>query len=75
MAVVEIALAKVGLMTVPEVAEELGRSVRGVQKLIQAGRLPVVAAGAGRRVVYLVRAADVKRFVPPALGRPAAGTP
>jgi excisionase family DNA binding protein len=71
--VVEIPLAKVGLMTVVEAAGRLGRSARGVQKLILDGHLPAVVAGAGRRAVYLVRESDVKAFTPPPMGRPPKG--
>lgn len=71
----EIPLSRVGLLTVPETAEQLGRSIRGVQKLIADGRIPVVIAGTGRRIVYLIRAVDVKKFTPPPRGRPVSQPP
>jgi hypothetical protein len=71
--VVEIPLAKVGLMTVEDAAAYIGRSVRGVQKFIAGGLLPAVVAGAGKsghRKVYLLRKVDLDGFTPPLMGRP-----
>lgn len=73
MAVVEIPLAKLGLLAVPDAAARLGRSVRGVQKLIQGGRLPAVVVSGGKRAVYLIRLSDLAAFTPPTRGRPPGG--
>ncbi|WP_439622334.1 helix-turn-helix domain-containing protein [Gemmata sp.] len=66
----EIALKDVGLLSVADAAAELGAAPRTVQKWIADGLLPVVVAGGGMRTVYLLRAADVKGFTPPPMGRP-----
>jgi hypothetical protein len=45
-------------------------TVRSVQRWIEAGLIPVLAAGPPGRRVYLLREADVKVFNPPPMGRP-----
>lgn len=70
MAMREVPLADVGLLSVAEAAARLDVAERTVQKWIQDGLLPVVVAGGGMRTVHLVRLADVKAFEPPPRGRP-----
>lgn len=62
MAIVEVPLSAVGLLTLAEVAERLECSLSAVQKWTAAGRLPVVVAGTGSRRTYLVREKDLKGF-------------
>jgi predicted site-specific integrase-resolvase len=65
-----IPLAKFGLMTVEDAAAHHGCSVRAVQKWIGDGLLSVVVIGGGKRVIHLLRTADVKAFAKPTRGRP-----
>ncbi|MFO0806015.1 MAG: helix-turn-helix domain-containing protein [Gemmataceae bacterium] len=70
MAIVEVPLSAVGLLTLAEVAERLECSLSAVQKWAAAGLLPVVVAGSGSRRTYLVREKDLKGFTRPTMGRP-----
>jgi len=65
-----IPLKEFGLVEVADAAAMHGRSVRSVQNWIVAGQIPAVVVGQGKSVVYLLRLADVKKFTPPARGRP-----
>lgn len=64
-----IPLSKSGLVEVEEAAKRLKAAARTVQKWIADGLLPVHSVGGG--MVYLIREADLKKFVRPKMGRPA----
>jgi excisionase family DNA binding protein len=68
---VEIPLSELGLMTVAEACAAKGWSARAVQKWVQSGLLPAAVVGPGR-TTFLLRKADVEKFVPPPRGRPRA---
>ena len=70
MAVREISLAAVGLLTVADAAAKLKVSQRTIYTCIQDGRLPAVTVGSTGRKAYLIRAADLKRLATPKRGRP-----
>jgi len=70
MAVRQISLAAVGLLTVADLATELKVSQRTIYTWIQDGRLPVVTVGTTGRKAYLIRAADLKVLSKPKRGRP-----
>jgi len=66
MAVREIPLSKLGLMTVADGAKRIGYAQRTLQRWIQDGRILVVVVGpTGRRSQYLLRKADLDKFIPP----------
>jgi hypothetical protein len=74
MPVVQIPLADSGLLSVEAVAARHGCTPRAVQRWVADGLLPAHVIGSGNRTVYLIRARDLKRFAPPARGRPATPT-
>jgi hypothetical protein len=65
----EIPAAEFGLVDVADAAAKHRVTVRSVQRWIEAGLIPVLAAGPKGRRVYLLRESDVKAFNPPPMGR------
>jgi hypothetical protein len=64
----EIPLSDFGLETVADAASRRGWTVRTVQNWIALGLIAAVRAGTGQRAVFLLRTADVDKFVPPLRG-------
>lgn len=71
MPVTRIPLSDLGLLSVDDAAARVGRNRSVVGHWIRTGRLPVVEAGSGNRLVYLIRAADLDAMIEPTRGRPA----
>jgi excisionase family DNA binding protein len=53
-----------------EAAKLLGRTPRRILQFIADGTLPAITVGSGRRVVHIVKRADVKKIVLAPKGRP-----
>jgi hypothetical protein len=66
----EIPLSDVGLISVDDAAARRKVNERTIRLWIQAGLLPVIVVGAGKRATYLLRAADVTAFTAPRRGAP-----
>jgi excisionase family DNA binding protein len=60
-------------ITTQEAAELLGVTVRRIQAMITAGRLPAERVGTGRRSVFLIARADLKLVKNRKPGRPKGG--
>lgn len=69
MAVREIPLSSLDLLTAQEVATRFSKSVEAVHRWAQNGDIPVVVTGTGRHRVYLFRVADVDAFTLPKRGK------
>lgn len=64
-------LAEFGLLSVEAAAARRKWKLPTLQRWIQEGKIPVVAAGSGRnRTVYLMAVEDVDAFQEPPMGRP-----
>lgn len=70
MPVIEIPHATLGLLSVGDAAALRGVNVRTVQRWVSDGLIPAVVSGAGKRVAYLLRRADVEQFRPRSVGAP-----
>ena len=57
-------------ITTQDAAERLGVSVRRVQALITAGRLPALQIGSGKRSIYLIDPKDLALVANRKPGRP-----
>lgn len=70
MAIQEISLASLGLLTIQDVCDRLSCTPKAVQNWINGGLIAAVVVGAGPKRTFLIREKDLKSFKRPPRGRP-----
>lgn len=69
-AIQEVSLASLGLVTVQEASSRLKCTPKAVQNWINAGLLPAAVVSSGSKRTFLIREKDLKSFKRPPRGRP-----